>query len=157
MTPAGFPHSETSGSQLARQLPGPFAAGSVLRRLLTPRHPPCAHGRLTGSPSGAAGRSLLSAAHGSLAVRLSRFAPRLRGAVSAAEEAIARLLRGTQNRAWQERPRPSAELLRKEVIQPHVPVRLPCYDFVPVTDPTFDGSLPCGLGHRLRVEPAPMT
>jgi hypothetical protein len=47
--------------------------------------------------------------------------------------------------------------LRKEVIQPHVPVRLPCYDFVPVTDPTFDGSLPCGLGHRLRVEPAPMT
>ena len=48
-------------------------------------------------------------------------------------------------------------LLRKEVIQPHVPVRLPCYDFVPVTDPTFDGSLPCGLGHRLRVEPAPMT
>jgi len=43
------------------------------------------------------------------------------------------------------------------VIQPHVPVRLPCYDFVPVTDPTFDGSLPCGLGHRLRVEPAPMT
>ena len=23
----------------------------------------------------------------------------------------------------------------------HLPVRLPCYDFVPVTDPTFDGSL----------------
>jgi hypothetical protein len=32
-------------------------------------------------------------------------------------------------------------LLRKEVIQPHLPVRLPCYDFVPITDPTFDGSL----------------
>ena len=31
-------------------------------------------------------------------------------------------------------------LLRKEVIQPHLPVRLPCYDFVPITDPTFDGS-----------------
>jgi len=28
------------------------------------------------------------------------------------------------------------------VIQPHLPVRLPCYDFVPVTDPTFDSSLP---------------
>ena len=40
---------------------------------------------------------------------------------------------------------------RKEVIQPQLPLRLPCYDFVPVTDPTFDGSLPCGLGHRLRV------
>ena len=33
-------------------------------------------------------------------------------------------------------------LLRKEVIQPHLPVRLPCYDFVPIADPTFDGSLP---------------
>jgi hypothetical protein len=40
---------------------------------------------------------------------------------------------------------------RKEVIQPHLPVRLPCYDFTPVTSPTFDGSLPKGLGHRLRV------
>ena len=24
-------------------------------------------------------------------------------------------------------------LLRKEVIQPHLPIRLPCYDFVPLT------------------------
>ena len=32
-------------------------------------------------------------------------------------------------------------LLRKEVIQPHLPVRLPCYDLVLITDPTFDGSL----------------
>ena len=32
-------------------------------------------------------------------------------------------------------------LLRKEVIQPHLPVRLPCYDFVPIANPTFDGSL----------------
>ena len=45
---------------------------------------------------------------------------------------------------------------RKEVIQPQLPLRLPCYDFTPVTDPTFDGSLPCGLGHRLRVLPASM-
>ena len=33
------------------------------------------------------------------------------------------------------------ELPRKEVIQPHLPVRLPCYDFVPITNPTFDGCL----------------
>ena len=46
------------------------------------------------------------------------------------------------------------ELPRKEVIQPHLPVRLPCYDFTPITSPTFDGSLPEGLGHRLRVLPA---
>jgi hypothetical protein len=32
-------------------------------------------------------------------------------------------------------------LPRKEVIQAHLPVHLPCYDFVPVTSPTFDGSL----------------
>ena len=44
-------------------------------------------------------------------------------------------------------------LLRKEVIQPHLPVRLPCYDFTPIASPTFDGSLPKGLGHRLRVLP----
>ena len=31
-------------------------------------------------------------------------------------------------------------LLRKEVIQPHLPVRLPCYDFVPIAGPTFDRS-----------------
>ena len=29
-------------------------------------------------------------------------------------------------------------LLRKEVIQPHLPIRLPCYDFTPIIDPTFD-------------------
>ena len=32
-------------------------------------------------------------------------------------------------------------LLRKEVIHPHVPVGIPCYDLTPVIDPTFDGSL----------------
>ena len=29
-------------------------------------------------------------------------------------------------------------LLRKEVIQPHLPIRLPCYDFTPIIEPTFD-------------------
>ena len=28
-------------------------------------------------------------------------------------------------------------LLRKEVIQPQVPLRLPCYDFIPITFHTF--------------------
>ena len=32
-------------------------------------------------------------------------------------------------------------LLRKEVIQPHLPIRLPCYDFTPVIGPTFGSSL----------------
>ena len=30
----------------------------------------------------------------------------------------------------------SANILRKEVIQPQVPLRLPCYDFTPVSKPT---------------------
>jgi hypothetical protein len=46
---------------------------------------------------------------------------------------------------------------RKEVIQPQLPLRLPCYDFVPITSPAFDGSLPCGLGRRLRALPAFVT
>jgi hypothetical protein len=28
-----------------------------------------------------------------------------------------------------------AAVSRKEVIQPHLPIRLPCYDFTPVTNP----------------------
>ena len=31
--------------------------------------------------------------------------------------------------------------LRKEVIQPHLPIRLPCYDFTPVIGPTFGSTL----------------
>ena len=42
-------------------------------------------------------------------------------------------------------------LPRKEVIQPHLPVRLPCYDFTPLTLHTFDASL-TRLGRRLRVQ-----
>ena len=32
-------------------------------------------------------------------------------------------------------------LHRKEVIQPHLPIRLPCYDFTPVANPTFGSAL----------------
>ena len=42
---------------------------------------------------------------------------------------------------------------RKEVIQPHLPVRLPCYDFTPITDPTLDACLPHGLAQRHQVLP----
>ena len=36
-------------------------------------------------------------------------------------------------------------ILRKEVIQPLVPQRLPCYDFTPITGHTLGTCLPCGL------------
>ena len=49
-------------------------------------------------------------------------------------------------------------LPRKEVIQPHLPVRLPCYDFVPIANPTFDHSPRTSrLGHGLRVLPTFVT
>ena len=41
-------------------------------------------------------------------------------------------------------------VLRKEVIQPQVPLRLPCYDLVPLTRLTFDRTIDAGL----RVLPA---
>ena len=66
------------------------------------------------------------------------------------EEAVPR----AQTEAWGEAL--SAMILRKEVIQPQVPLRLPCYDFTPVAEPTVVGCLPCGLAHHLRVNPTPM-
>ena len=35
---------------------------------------------------------------------------------------------------------------RKEVFQPHLPVRLPCYDLAPVTDFTLKRDIPRSLG-----------
>ena len=51
-----------------------------------------------------------------------------------------------------------ALVLRKEVIQPQVLLRLPCYDLVPVTGLTVGAALPdeSGLGKRLQVLPASM-
>ena len=43
---------------------------------------------------------------------------------------------------WNESPSFLFDSLpRKEVIQPHLPIRLPCYDFTPVIGLTFDGWL----------------
>ena len=43
--------------------------------------------------------------------------------------------------------------LRKEVIQPQVLLRLPCYDFTPIMSYTLGGYLSCELAHRLLVQP----
>jgi hypothetical protein len=37
--------------------------------------------------------------------------------------------------------RGTSSIPRKEVIQPHLPVRLPCYDFVPIAGTTLGGCL----------------
>ncbi len=62
--------------------------------------------------------------------------PRLRGGPRKPDAAIRNVLKN---------------LPRKEVIQPHLPVRLPCYDFTPLTLHTFGPSL-TRLGRGLRVQ-----
>ena len=54
-------------------------------------------------------------------------------------------------------PEQPRELPRKEVIQPHLPVRLPCYDFVPIAGSALDTSPPCGSGQWLQAFPTFMT
>ena len=49
-----------------------------------------------------------------------------------------RALRRIDHRELLAKPR----LLRKEVIQPQVPLRLPCYDFIPITTHTLGGQMP---------------
>jgi hypothetical protein len=48
------------------------------------------------------------------------------------------------------------EISVKEVIQPQVPLRLPCYDFAPVTALAFGRLAPCGFRHGLRALTASM-
>ena len=48
------------------------------------------------------------------------------------------------------------ELLRKEVIQPQVPLRLPCYDFTPVTVHSLGPCLSCELAQALLEQTTPM-
>jgi len=43
---------------------------------------------------------------------------------------------GTYEALFDTRPNAFVKILRKEVIQPQVPLRLPCYDFTPVAKPT---------------------
>jgi hypothetical protein len=47
ITDGGFPHSEISGSKLTYSSPKHIAVRRVLRRLLVPRHPPCALSNLS--------------------------------------------------------------------------------------------------------------
>ncbi len=46
------------------------------------------------------------------------------------------VLKKVERQRLHEEAFPLGPILRKEVIQPQVPLRLPCYDFTPVADPT---------------------
>jgi hypothetical protein len=167
----GFPIRTSRDRRLVSTSPGLFAAAHVLHRLLAPRHPPCALVLLIRK------NTMFAAMEFSRCARSAVRRATQQGVVSqnsTACAAVSGCLPETfavevdvvpgepRHRTIDERPSTSwtptgvraPVFPRKEVIQPQLPLRLPCYDFTPVTDPTFDGSLPCGLGHRLRVLPA---
>ena len=166
---SGFPIRKSAGHRLFSASPRLIAAVHVLHRLVVPRHPPHALNILTVSPLANA-----SGAYPYLAlVQFSSFAESGRRVLrrrslkteqcagsSGREGRVEPEVRSTFPGCAHVGRAPSAsqarlcELPSKEVIQPQLPLRLPCYDFTPITSPTFDGSLPCGLGHRLRVLPA---
>ena len=167
--PAGLPHSETHGSRAACASPWNIAACRVLRRHPLPRHPSCARKawpqnlfarprlRTSDAPAGSPRRAgagspfcilLPSKSISIFRFRLSKSFPQ-GGAPREPSGAI----------QAEHRPRlrqPARRPLQKEVIQPLVPQRLPCYDFIPVTGPTFVDCPPRGSARRLRVWSAPM-
>ena len=174
----GCPIRESAGQRPFSASPRLIAAVHALLRLLMPRHPPCALLILTvikAGPEGPAGDTrlrwlLLCSFQGPRRGGVPRERswdrcpvprPRPVSQNSTACDATANGRpswsgrRSRRRRAIRRRRHPKM-LPRKEVIQPHLPVRLPCYDFTPITSPTFDGSLPEGLGHRLRVLPIPV-
>jgi hypothetical protein len=156
----GFPIRRSRDQRLVSTSPALIAAAHVLHRLLAPRHPPCALVLLIEKNTLCVAMEF-SRCSGPKRPRENRPTGRSlktqqRLSMSRSTFVLGELRAG--------RPKPSTGgtptgviapiFPRKEVIQPQLPLRLPCYDFTPVTNPTFDGSLPCGLGHRLRVLPA---
>jgi hypothetical protein len=156
----GFPIRTSRHHWLVSTSTGLIAAAHVLHRLLAPRHPPCALSFLIRKNTCVAtmefSRCTRAGAH-----RNRRLMQR---SLKTQQREERRGRRCSRRPGFRTNPKihqrsgslrsKSSGFPRKEVIQPQLPLRLPCYDFTPVTDPTFDGSLPCGLGHRLRVLPA---
>ena len=168
-----MPHSATSGSLRVCHSPELFAAYRGLPRLRVPRHPPHAVVRLTTI----AHRQAEHARSSRVTIlrkstqfdSLSHDLPLLPLSNSDAKcRATARHERtiemGIRCRGVRPTVRFSADLVRgglthqsvKEVIQPQVPLRLPCYDFAPVTALAFGRLAPCGFRHGLRALTASM-
>jgi hypothetical protein len=167
---AGFPIRKSPDQRLVSTSPGLIAAAHVLHRLSAPRHPPCALVLLIEK------NTCVAAMEFSRCARMNRpmhAGDRLKSVTGELESRLAGRSLKTQQRARRGRRcsrrtgssdgrghqrvqrlrSKSSGFPRKEVIQPQLPLRLPCYDFTPIIDPTFDGCLPCGLAHRLRVLP----
>ena len=167
----GFPIRKSRDQRLVSISPGLIAAAHVLHRLLAPRHPPCALVLLIS-------KNTLCCRYGVFKVHADPCPPNTRRTTLAGHwperhglsklNSVRRVELDIDSRLNPVIGRRSREIdinepgayrskssgiPRKEVIQPQLPLRLPCYDFTPIIDPTFDGCLPCGLAHRLRVLP----
>ena len=170
----GFPIRASAGQSLFSSSPRLIAAVHPLLRLLMPRHPPCALLILTvikAGPEGPAGDTrlrwlLLCSFQGPRRGGVPRSGAgtgarcpgrgrslKTRQHAADRERSVSWSGRRSRRRRAIRRRRHPKMLPRKEVIQPQLPLRLPCYDFTPIINPTFDGSLPYGLAHRLRVLP----
>ena len=172
MTSAGFPHSEISGSSLVCQLPEayrrllrlsspPDAKASTLCPSLLTNALAVLFGELTLRPgstepasssipyaatnlfiAGFQGTTVPESLRGSGPNRRRPLRMNLTGLVGpVVENQVAVLVISPALDAW---PKLRAVGSLKEVIQPQVPLRLPCYDFTPIIDQTVDGSLPKG-------------
>jgi hypothetical protein len=170
----GFPIRKSRDHRLVSTFPGLIAAAHVLHRLLAPRHPPyalvllivkntllvstmefsrCARTDVREKIRPEDGLSKLNSARrtkcrGRRSSRRARTSDGLGPGVTS--HSSDHHWPSNESSAYRSN---GSGIPRKEVIQPQLPLRLPCYDFTPIIDPTFDGSLPCGLGHRLRVLP----
>ena len=130
----GFPHSDTCGSNLVCRSPHFFAACRVLHRSWKPRHPPYAlfslFSRIFCSRRNRSPYYPFSLIQTALFFYLSIFFPILSMNVKPGDNPRICL-------QYQTRRNPKktavADSSKKEVFQPHLPVRLPCYDLAPVT------------------------
>ncbi len=129
--PGGFPHSEIFGSKLTYSSPKHIGFVSpVLHRLLVSRHPPCALSNLTKL------KIKKYELHCYLVFKEHTFIYREIRLPLKTEQNV-----NTETYIDEQR---SSILHRKEVIQPHLPIRLPCYDFTPIICPTLGGWLQKG-------------
>jgi hypothetical protein len=172
----GFPIRKSPDQRLISSSPRLIAAVHVLHRLQVPRHPPCAlihlifventtkplwsfQGARRGSRPATRGTREAPAkgppvSQNSTVWAAGRERPAKRGCRRCSRRA--RATDGTSVPSTCRAPAAvgAAAFPRKEVIQPQLPLRLPCYDFTPITDSTFGRCLPYGLAHGLRVFPA---
>ena len=156
ITTGGFPHSDIPGSKLDQQLPEAYRsrprpssapgakASTVCSSSLDSNrehHKPLwsfqgargrsfrRPGKTATAPVGAAGAGLSKLNSSGVGVDVFQASPAIRTAL-------------LPSRPGRPRRFGTAAFPRKEVIQPQLPLRLPCYDFTPITDSTFGRCLP---------------